>query len=222
MNLYQLDAAYRADVATLQDIDLPPETVLDTIDGMQGEISEKIKAVMIVAMEIEAEAKVRAEHAKRMADSAKAMAGRADALRSYAQVAIQNCGLMLPLKYPEFSINLQRNPPSCEVTKPELLPPDMKSLNVTFSLSGLWSHQTPESMLALLKVSGFNATDVSVEMKVDKKAVLDALKAVAIENDKRKVLSDASVASGNGPILTDPDRLLGAHINPTGFRITVK
>lgn len=208
MKLYELAIEYRNLVAQLQDVDLPPEVVLDTIDGMQGEVSEKIKAVLIVSMEIESEAEARAAHGKRMTESAKAMANRAEALRSYAQVAIQNCGLALPLKYPEFNVNLQRNPPSCDVTHPELLPPHLKTIEASVTLTGS-ATVTPDDIAKHLTAAGLGVHGVQLTTKVDKKAVLDTLKTIAAAND----------AKGKDE---EPDRLPGAHFNPTGYRITVK
>lgn len=208
MRLYELVDQYRADMARLQDVDLPAEVVLDTIDGMQGEVSEKIKAVMIVSMEMDAEAGVRADHAKRMAESAKSMANRAEALRSYAQVAIQNCGLMLPLKFPEFSVNLQRNPLSCEVTNAELLPAHLKTVDVTFTLAPSVK-KSVDDIAGVLAAAGIGVHGGSMDVRPDKKAVLDALKTIEAVNSKK----------GKNE---DHDRLPGARFNPTGYRVTVR
>jgi hypothetical protein len=194
MKLYEIAAQYRDDVARLQDLDLPPEVVLDTIDAMQGDIAEKIKAVVVVALEIEAEGQARAEHAKRMAESSKATLHRAEALRSYAQIAIQNCGLVLPLKYPEFNVTLHKNPPSCEITNNELLPRKFKNLVVSFECSG-----DPEVVRGLLLSRpeiGLTRDEVEVTTFADKRAVLAALK--------------------------DGEKIDGARMNPTIYRLAVK
>lgn len=211
MRLYELVDSYRADIAKLQDLDMPPEAVLDTIDGMQGEVSEKIKAVLIVSMEMDAEAEIRKAHGQRMMDSAKSMAGRADGLLSYAQIAIQNCGLALPLKYPEFSVNLRKNPPSCEVTDAELLPTHLVSREVTFQVSGdtrllldLVNDATRDNYLS----PGY-ASCPTVAVKADKRAVLESLKAIELVNEAKQ--------EGQ-----EKDRLPGAHMNPAGFRIVIK
>ena len=171
MKLYEVVAQYREDLARLQDLDLPAEVVLDTIEAMQGAPEEKVKAVLIVAMEIEAEGKVRAEHAKRMAESSKGMLLRAEGLRSYAQLAIQNCGLPLPLKYPEFNVNLQANPKSCDVFDTALLPPHMKRTVVEFDVIG-------DAKELLERIATITQAVPVVTTVPDKKAVLDALDSV--------------------------------------------
>lgn len=209
MKLYELAAEYRNDVAKLQDCDMPPEVVMDTIEGMQGDLTEKIKAVLIISMEIEAEADLRAVHAKRMAESSKAMAQRAEGLRSYAQIAIQNCGLSLPLKYPEFNVNLQKNPLSCEVSSAELLPSDMKTVEVAFALASNANNLTADDLIAKLALAGINISAIQISVKPDKKAVLAALKEIDAIN--------AAKAPDQAH-----DKLPGASLNPVGYRVTVK
>ena len=209
MNLYTLSELYRADVAKLQDLNLPPEAVLDTIDGMQGEISEKIKAVMVISIELEKLAAARKECAKQMADSAKSVEARADGLRSYAQIAIQNCGLSLPIKYPEFNINLQRNPSSCSIDDIEQLPTIYKTVEAAVTVNCENSNITSDGIAKALADAGIRVHGVKIEVKADKRAVLDALKSIEIENNKKK----------EGEL---QDRLPGAHLNPTNYRVTVK
>jgi len=211
-SLYELTAEYRADVAKLQNLDLDPETVLDTIDGMQGELSEKIKAVLIVALEMKANGEQRKDAAKRMAESGAAEVNRGDALFSYAQIAIQNSGLTLPIRYTEFTVNLQKNPPSCTVTSEEELPPSMKHTTVTYTVVG-----DPAELLSTVEAAhkagvmkGVIAVSApAVSVRADKKVVLDALKEIAAVNATK-------------PKDEKPDRLPGAYMNPTGYRITIK
>ena len=208
MKLYELAEQYRADVALLQDLDMPPEVVRDTIESMQGDVHEKIKAVIIVAFEIEAEGKTRAEHAKRMAESAKAMLVRADGLRSYAQAAIQSLGLALPLKYPEFSVNMQRNPASCEVTDSALLPAHCVTTTVTFEVGTAELLEQVFASVSAWREAGGTVNPV-VSRVADKRVVLDALKQVAAANSGKTNAEDA-------------DTLPGARMNPTAFRLVVK
>lgn len=194
MKLYELSDQYRVDVARLADLDLPPEVVLDTIEGMQGAVQDKIKAVLIVAMEMEGEAKVRSEHAKRMAESAKATAARADALRSYAQITIQNCGLVPPLRFPEFSVALQKNPASCEITDENKLPAEFKFFDIGLRIEGDTSVAVVE---AISKAVGNKlAGDIVCDGGVNKRAVLEALKAEKL--------------------------VPGAELNPPYYRVVVK
>lgn len=44
--LYEIAADYRADLAALADLDLDPQTVADTLEGMQGDLQAKLRAVI--------------------------------------------------------------------------------------------------------------------------------------------------------------------------------
>lgn len=209
MKLYELTAQYRADVAKLQDLDLPPEVVLDTIDGMQGEITDKIKAVIIVSKEMAVEAEARIECGRKMMDSGKAQLNRAEGLTSYAQIAIQNSGLSLPLKYTEFTVNLQRNPPSCTVVDAEKLPPHLVSKTVSFTIACTNPNDVISKLCQAATGLSIDLGVPIVDIKADKKAVLDTLKTIQDVNNKRE--KDAP-----------EDKLAGAHMNPFTYRVTVK
>lgn len=208
MKLYELAAEYRAMAERLQELDLPPEVVLDTIEGEQGDLREKLKAVVIVATEMQEEAKVRATHAKRMADSAKSLENRAEGLLSYAMVAIQTTGVAMPLKYPEFTLGMQKNPPSCEIVDAEKLPALYKAYSANITFTSAHAADLKDSAIAEA-LKAFGVTGVAIEAKPDKREVLAALKTVAEAN--------ASKPEGEAK-----DGIPGARLNPTSFRLTVK
>lgn len=198
MNLYEIATQYRADVAHLQDLDLPPEVVIDTVEGMQGDMIDKLKAVLIVAMGLEAEAEVRAVHAKRMNDSAKAMANRAQALRTYAQLTIQGCGISLPIKYPEFTVSMQKNPASCEVVDVQSLPADLKACSITFTVRPDQASGFVAAIQKNAKLAQAISGEPDVEFRPDKKAILELLK-----------------KSGT-------DALPGARLSQVAYRLTIR
>lgn len=51
-SLFQIVARYQGDLAKLQDLDLPPEVVSDTIEAMQGDVEEKVRAVVAFALQL--------------------------------------------------------------------------------------------------------------------------------------------------------------------------
>ena len=134
--LYEIVSRYQADLSRLQDMDLPAEVVLDTMEAMQGEIEDKVRAVVAYAIQLEKAADARTQEAERMAKSAQAMEHRADALKLYAQVALMNSGLRLPMIAPEFTLNLAKLPPSVEVTDTTALPDSMVKTTVTIQFPG--------------------------------------------------------------------------------------
>lgn len=198
MNLYEIATVYREDVAHLQDLDLPPEVVIDTVEGMQGDVIDKLKAVMIVAMRLDAEAEVRAVHAKRMSESAKALANRAQSLRTYARLTIEGCGIALPIKYPEFTLGMQKNPASCEVIDVQELPSDLKACSVTFTVRPDQAGAFVAGILKSAKLAKAVEGEPGIEYRPDKKAILDVLKKAGT------------------------DTLPGARLCPAAYRLTIR
>lgn len=168
--LYAIVARYQDDLAKLQDLDLPPEVVADTIEGMQGEIEEKLRAVVAYAIDLEKAAEARATEAARMKDSASRFAARADALRTYALGALQASGLRLPLIAPEFTLNVAKVPPSVEVADASALPDAMVKTTVTIEFVG----RIPDTWAVSAQAPAGAA--IAVDTVPVKKMIGDALK----------------------------------------------
>lgn len=169
--LYQIVARYQDDLAKLQDLDLPPEVVADTIEGMQGEIEEKVRAVVAYALEMEKAAEVRAAEAARMKDSATKFSARAESLRTYALGALQASGLRLPLIAPEFTLNIAKTPRAVEVADVTALPDEMVKTTVTIEFPG----RIPDAWAVSEQAPAGAAIDVQTVSV--KKTIGDALKA---------------------------------------------
>jgi hypothetical protein len=121
-SLYTIASAYQADLAALADLDLDPQTVADTLEGMQGELHDKLRAVIAYALSMGADAEAQASAAKRMADRAKATAGRADALLDYARNAMQATGVP-EVATDEWAAKLAKKPPSVNIVDTAAIPP---------------------------------------------------------------------------------------------------
>lgn len=211
MKLYEIAAEYQASVAKLMDLNLPPETVADTIEEMQGDIKDKVRAVVAASLQMDAQAEIREGHAKRMLESAKAEKDRAESLRTYAQITIQNCGIALPLKFPEFDVSLQRNPPSCEVTDVAALEDKLKKTTLSWTVfgDGQWLAKAVGAAVAENKDMQWSLDAFNAETKPVKRDVLSRLKDVERENEEL-------------PEGQEPKRLAGARLNPPSYRMTIK
>lgn len=194
-SLYQIVEDYKADLSKLTDLDIPPEALMDTIEGMQGTIEDKVRAVIAYTLQVEADAKVRKEHAKRMADSAKAMENRAESLRTYAQVCLMNSGLKLPLALPEFTVNLAKNAPSLEVTDEALVPEKFKTRVCSFEMPASWQVGDTERLLAEIGIT----VAPTIETTIDRRALLAAVKEA-----------------------TEETPVPGATISPTSYRLAIR
>lgn len=190
--LHAIVSRYQQDLSKLNDLDLPNEVVMDTIEAMQGDIEAKVRAVVAYSLDLEGAANVRRAEAKRMADSAEALARRADSLKLYAQIALMNSGLKLPLIAPEFTLNLAKLPPSVEITNVDALPDEGVKTTVTVSISGRLSDEARAAIAAALPAG----CELDAEVKPVKKAIGDSLKVGVV--------------------------IPGARLAPVGYRLTVK
>ena len=91
--LYTIVAEYRAGLDTLADADVDPQTVADTLEGLQGELLDKLRAVIAYALEQRAQQDAQRTAARRMAERAQNTGVRADALLTYALRAMQDAGI---------------------------------------------------------------------------------------------------------------------------------
>lgn len=91
--LIAIAAQYRADCERLADMDLDPQTLADTIDGMGGELETKAQNVAHVIRSIEADAAACAAWAKQAAEREKALMNRANHLRNNLAGVLTNLGI---------------------------------------------------------------------------------------------------------------------------------
>jgi Siphovirus Gp157 len=122
MNLYQISSEYRQQLAALADLELPPEAVADTVEGMQGDLENKLRAVIAYSLELDITATGAAEAAKRMQERAKTLQGRVDYLRAYALKAMQDTGIG-EVATSEFAAKVAKKPAAVNVIDPALIPP---------------------------------------------------------------------------------------------------
>lgn len=119
--LYEISAQYLEAMAGLADLDLPPECVADTLEGLQGELTDKLRAVIAYAQTLQAEADMVAKRADELAARAKATSNRADSLRTYALNAMVACGIA-EVKTADFVAKWKENPPSVVVDDDNQIP----------------------------------------------------------------------------------------------------
>jgi hypothetical protein len=122
MKLYDIAEEYRQQLDRLAELDLDPQTVADTIDGLQGDLQDKLRAIIGYSLELDIAATGAADAAKRMQDRAKTLDARVASLRAYALQAMQATGLP-GLETDEWTAKPAKRPPSVEITDAAALPP---------------------------------------------------------------------------------------------------
>ena len=121
MNLYNITTQYRADLAVLADLDIDPQTAADTLEGMQGEIRDKLQAVIAYSLELDILAAGATEAAKRMQERAKSLTSRVEWLRAYALQSMQATGIG-DVSNDEFSAKVAKKPASVVIASNTVIP----------------------------------------------------------------------------------------------------
>lgn len=121
--LYVLAQDYRAAAEALADLDLDPQTVADTLEGMSGELEVKATNVAYMARNLEALAASIKEAEAGMTARRKALENRAAGLRDYLLRNMQACG-MTKIESPHLQISVRSNPPSVDVFDAAQIPAD--------------------------------------------------------------------------------------------------
>lgn len=91
--LYALVETYREDAAKLNDLDLDEQTVLDTLEGMTGDIEVKAKNVALMYMSMDMMAEAHKARAAVIAERGKVIQKRADSLKNYLATCLDAAGI---------------------------------------------------------------------------------------------------------------------------------
>lgn len=108
LSLFALADEYKGIADQLAEMDIDEQTIADTLEGAAFPVEQKAQAVAAVIGNLDAEAAVYAEHAKKVAAAGKAKSKRSDWLRSYLKTAMQQTGIK-EIKGPSFVIRLRDN-----------------------------------------------------------------------------------------------------------------
>lgn len=92
-SLSLIAAEYRDAAERLADLDLPPEVVADTLEGLSGDLEVKAQAVGHMIRRLEADAAAIKQWAQTANDRAKAVQARADSLLCYLSANLGACGI---------------------------------------------------------------------------------------------------------------------------------
>lgn len=122
MKLYEAVSEYRQQLDALAELDLDADTLRDTLEGMQGDVEQKLRAVIAYSLELDILASGAAEAAKRMTERAKGLEKRVEWLRGYALQAMQATGLG-EVATDEFAAKIAKKPASVQITDAALIPP---------------------------------------------------------------------------------------------------
>jgi hypothetical protein len=119
--LYELTTEYRTALAVLDNSDLDPETIRDTLEGLQFPVEEKSKNVAMFVKNIEATARAIREAEGQMAQRRKRLEQKIDSITEYLKTNMEACGIT-KIDSPFLTLTIKRNPASVVVDNPDLIP----------------------------------------------------------------------------------------------------
>lgn len=121
LTLYTIADSYLQDVAKLQDLDLDPQTIADTLEGMAGDLEVKATNVAMFIRNLESLCDQIKQAEAAMAARRKAIETRAESIREYLLTNMVRTGIT-KIESPYFKIALRNNPPSVVVDDPTAIP----------------------------------------------------------------------------------------------------
>lgn len=119
--LYKLADAYLEASSKLADLDLPPEVVTDTLEGMAGEIEVKATNVAMFCRNLEASAEAIKQAESDMTARRKAIEKRAQHLRDYLKQQMERTGIT-KIECPYFKMSIRQNPPAVVIDAESQIP----------------------------------------------------------------------------------------------------
>jgi hypothetical protein len=119
--LYEIAAEYRAAASQLADLDLPPEVVADTLEGLAGDLETKSTNVAMFIRSLEATAAQIKDAEAAMEARRKAIEARANHVRKYLLDNMQACGIT-KIESPWFKLSVRSNPPAVVIDNAGLIP----------------------------------------------------------------------------------------------------
>jgi len=121
VSLYLIATEYRQALDTLAESDLDPQTLADTLEGLDGELQPKAVAVAMWARNVDADADAIEAAAKAMQERAKAARAKAERTRAYLLQCMQLAGVER-ISSPHVVLSVRANPASVEIEDEAQIP----------------------------------------------------------------------------------------------------
>ena len=131
--LYQIADDYLAVAHQLADLDLPDETIADTLEGASGDLESKAWNVAALIQQFEGDATIIKDAEQRMASRRKTLERRVAWLRGYLLVQLLRVGIY-DIESPEFVIRVRDNPPKVVLDDETVVPDDYRREEIVISI----------------------------------------------------------------------------------------
>lgn len=121
LHLYEL-ARDKVELERLMEYgDLDPQTIIDTLEGVEGALEEKAINVAKVTRNLDAVAVAVRDAGKAMLDRAARLEKRAESIRQYLLMNMEFAGIT-KIECPQFVIAVKRNPPAVVIDDEKFIP----------------------------------------------------------------------------------------------------
>ena len=119
--LYVIADEYLADLHKLHELDLDPQTVADTLEGLSGALEVKATNVAMFARNLEASAEAIKGAEAQMAARRKAIENRAAGVREYLKAQMERTGIS-EIASPHFKLAIRKNPAAVVIDAASQIP----------------------------------------------------------------------------------------------------
>ena len=121
LSLYVIADEFLAGLNALSELDLDPQTLADTIEGMSGDIETKSLNVAMFIRNCEATIVAMKAAEEQMAKRRKTAQTKVDGLQEYVKTNMERCGIK-KFEGPMFTISVRTNPGAVMVIAPDMVP----------------------------------------------------------------------------------------------------
>jgi len=112
--LYEIAAEYRTDMEKLADLELSPEAIADTIEGMSGALQQKAQNIGSLVKHLEVTADAMKDAEAQLYKRRKAVEARIEHIKSYVLNVMQHNNIQ-KIETPYFNLSISKNPPAVDI-----------------------------------------------------------------------------------------------------------
>ena len=119
--LYELTGQFRELLELVEQGEVDPEMLADTLEGLEGEIEIKADGYAKVIKELEGKTAMLKGEIERLSNRKSAIENNIKTMKESLEIAMRATG-KTKFKTDLFSFNIQKNPPKLVIDKPEEIP----------------------------------------------------------------------------------------------------
>src|SRR3990167_6289804 len=121
LTLYELSNDFAKAAESLSDMDLPAQSVRDTLEGLRGDLETKAKNVAMFCQNLDSLAGQIKTAENQMAHRRKVLENRAESIRAYIKTCMESAGIS-KIECQYFKMSIKTNPPRVVIDDLEAVP----------------------------------------------------------------------------------------------------